>query len=65
MTLREVLCVDEMEDLKWVVTGDRSGQDYGMERTHGGAKERLDMWNPREWITMHGSIRNVGRCCTD
>lgn len=51
MTLKEVLCVDVMEDLEQAVTSDRSRDDDGVERTHQDTQERLGMWawgKPRE-----------------
>lgn len=41
MMLRELLCVDLMDDLKRMVTANCSGRGNGMERTCGDANELL------------------------
>ena len=53
MTLSEVLCVDVMEDLKRMVTGNRSRHD-GLVSTRGDATERLGM---RETSGLNGDAR--------
>lgn len=42
MTLRNVMCVDVMVDLKRMI-GTRGGHDDRMKRLHGGNEERLDI----------------------
>lgn len=51
--------MDVMADLK-IVTGDRSGHNDRMEKTHGDSKERLTMGKPREWMAIHRRVEQTG-----